>query len=71
MINRELRDELEVPGEVLGYEVLSVKDATVEVRHIIDKWEPKGAKCVNDIPDRADRERALMLMSLINKRRMY
>jgi hypothetical protein len=60
-MNRELRDELEVPGHVFMVETMTVREIVEELKKIMDEWERQGIKKVNDVPDGPERRRFLML----------
>ena len=54
---RELRDELEVPGHVVAYEIKTKEQMIKELRDIMDVWEKKGYNKPNDVPEGEDKER--------------
>lgn len=52
-MERELHDELEVPGYVVMYNVdasLSRKRATEKIREILDRFEADGITQLKDLP---------------------
>jgi hypothetical protein len=51
MIQRELRDELEVPGHVVMIRNMTVKEAVDRAKEIMDDWNENGFKKFNDVPE--------------------
>lgn len=52
-MNRELRDELEVPGHVVMYNVdssIARMRATARIREILDRFEADGITKLKDLP---------------------
>jgi hypothetical protein len=64
-MERELRDELEVPGHVVGYTPIQKEKILAEMRKQIDEWEKLGYGCLNDVPEgeakRKFKKNAMML----------
>jgi hypothetical protein len=62
-IKRELRDELEVPGEVLMIKPANVKQMLTECRMILKRAEKEhGAKQLKDIPEGPQKRRLRELL---------
>ena len=56
-MKKELRDELEVPGHVVAFEPMSIKEAKEELNVIMDEWEKKGWKKLDDVPESEKKQR--------------
>ena len=47
---RELRDELEVPGHIVMYKPLKVKQIIAEIKQILTEYEQRGITTLKDMP---------------------
>jgi hypothetical protein len=56
-MERELRDELEVPGHVVGYRPVEKDKIIADMKKQLDEWEAKGYGCLNDVPDCLEKKR--------------
>lgn len=50
-MKRELRDELEVPGHIMSYRPVNVKQIISEIKQILDECEKQGVKNLRDMPE--------------------
>lgn len=64
-MERELRDELEVPGHVVAIETITLKEAKKELNAIMDEWEKKGWSKPNDVPECCKKQRYRELLRSI------
>jgi hypothetical protein len=55
-MERELRDELEVPGHVIMIKAVCVKDNMDKAKQIIDKYEKLGVNTLGGIPEGEDKD---------------
>lgn len=62
MMERELRDELEVPGHVIAIETITRNEARKELNAIMDEWEKNGWNKPNDVPESSKKQRYRKLL---------
>ena len=64
-MERELRDELEVPGHVVMIRNMTVKEAKDRLNKIMDDWEAAGFKKPNDAPEGPAKEEYWSLLKAL------
>ena len=65
---REIKDELEVPGEVTIYKSLKVVEVANEIKEIITKYQNQGKQTLNDIPEGEEKQHLRNLFTALGQR---
>ena len=55
-MEREIRDELEVPGHVVLIKNMTRDEGIARMREIIDKYEKQGKNKLSEIPEGLDKQ---------------
>lgn len=63
---RELKDELEVPGTAVLYQLWSPVDAIERIKAIIKQFEDKGYSNLKSVPECPEKEELRKLCPLLN-----
>lgn len=66
-MQREIRDELEVPGHVVMIKHYTKKEATTRMNEIIDKYEAQGKSKLEEIPEGIDKQELRDLFEAFGK----
>lgn len=67
-MQREIRDELGVPGHVVVHTVTTAPAAISRVKEIMAGWERKGYRTPNDVPEGPEKQEVRDLLRALRQK---
>ena len=67
-MKREVKDELEVPGDIILIKNMSKKEAIIRIGNIINKYEKLGKNKLSEIPEGLEKQELRDLFTALGQK---